>query len=143
MREHRYHRGSQMPYIYPLAATLERSKKVGNLDCVALVRHDADVPDHTRWKPGEAVVGSTTIKPGTAIATFVKGRYLNQPTGNHAAFYLRHQPGGIWIIDQWKHPTNKPYVTARFIKAMGGPRRDGNWLQASDNASAFFIIEPR
>jgi hypothetical protein len=130
-----------MAYIYPMAPTLERTKKVGNFDCVALVRHYAQVPVHFLWKAGEPVMANSRIQIGTSIATFVNGRYRNRPTGNHAAFFLRHQPGGIWVIDQWKDDVKKPYVTAHFIPARGGPAKDGSWPLASDNANAFFIIE--
>lgn len=130
-----------MPYIYSLAPTLERTKKVGNFDCVALVRHYARAPVNFVWKAGARVMGNNKIKIGTAIATFVNGRYPNRSTGNHAAFFLRHQPGGIWVIDQWKNPVKKPYVTAHFIPARGGPSKDGTWPSASDNADAFFVIE--
>ena len=77
-----------MPFISPIANTLGGTPKVGNGDCVALVEFYANVPAHSAWKQGERVLDNANIRPGTAIATFVNGRYPNKPTGNHAAFFL-------------------------------------------------------
>lgn len=79
-----------MRYIYARAGALQRQEKVGNGDCVALVQHYAKAPHTTLWKQGVAVLDGKDIAPGTAIATFVKGRYPSKDSGNHAAFFLRH-----------------------------------------------------
>jgi hypothetical protein len=135
-----------MTYVYSQAGSLEGKPKVGSKDCVALVRYYADVPTHTSWRAGEKVLGNKNIRPGTAIATFENGRYPSRPTGNHAAFYLRAGPpgDGFWVIDQWKDGTTKKTISARYIPSRHQPQhRDGTWYRASDNADAFYVIEPR
>lgn len=136
-----------MPFIYPAANTL-RGPKIGGGDCVALVRFHANVPQHAAWKEGERVLDNPNMRAGTAIATFVKGRYPSLAKGNHAAFFLRHgAPGtGFWVIDQWK---DKPHqkkrdIESRFIRAYRVKQnQDGTWPGASDNADAFSVIELR
>lgn len=133
-----------MPYIYTDANRLEKTKKVGGGDCVALIRHYARVPQHSAWREGEKVLDNPKMRQGMAIATFVNGRYPNKATGNHAAFFLRHGPkgDGFWVIDQWKSNATKQLVTARYIPVKKAPRKqDGSYVQASDNADAFSIIE--
>ena len=133
-----------MPYVYSRVDQLEGEPKVGSTQCVALVQAYARVPNHLGWKAGDPVLGNKTILPGTAIATFVKGRYLSQPTGNHAAFFLRHGINGFWIMDQWKDPKKKPVISSHFIRALGlRQHENGSWPMASDNADAYSIIEPR
>jgi hypothetical protein len=136
-----------MRYIYAKAGTLERQSKIGDGDCVALVQYYAHLPHHLQWKEGPKVLDLKDIKPGTAIATFVHGRYQSKDTGNHAAFFLRHgAPGtGFWVMDQWKtRPGHgqKKYISSRFIDARHKKQRaDGSWPDASDNADAFSVIE--
>lgn len=136
-----------MRYVYAMAATLEKKKKIGDGDCVALVRFYARAPNHRAWKRGEPVLDLKGLEPGTAIATFVLGRYPNRGTGNHAAFFLRHGASGtgFWVIDQWKSRPGhgaKPLISSRFVSSKGKPQRaDGSWPEASDNADAFSVIE--
>lgn len=137
-----------MPFIYPAANRLAKLPKVGDGDCVALVRFYGNVPQHAAWKQGERVLDNKNVRPGTAIATFVKGRYPSLDKGNHAAFFLRHDaPGkGFWVVDQWKDKTGqKPRpVDARLIPSRGVKQnQDGSWYRASDNADAFSVIEQR
>lgn len=138
-----------MPYVYAAAAMLEGKPKVGNGDCVALVRHYAGVPQFEAWKAGASVLDNKDIRPGTAIATFVNGRYLSHDRGNHTAFFLRHDaPGtGFWVIDQWIDGPGrgyKPHISARPIRAKRVKQNaDGSWPGASDLANAFSIIELR
>ena len=80
------------------------------------------------------------LSPGTAIATFENGRYPNRPHGNHAAFYLRQVAKGIYVVDQWRNMENKPTISRRFIRAKG-KNRTGQYIQPSDNADAFSVIE--
>jgi hypothetical protein len=72
-------------YIYENIETIS-SDMVGTHQCVALVQHYAKVPHTSKWKEGEKVESSTKIAKGTAIATFVSGKYPNKAHGNHAAF---------------------------------------------------------
>ena len=136
-----------MPYVYPTASSLEGKPKVGTTQCVALVELYAGTPSHRQWKAGANVLGNEDIKTGTAIATFVKGRYQSNASGNHAALFLRHGVNGFWVMDQWKddrpEPLNKkPTISSRFIRSRGiKQRRDGSWTDASNNADAYKIID--
>ena len=136
-----------MRYVYAMVGALEKKPKVGNGDCVALVQHYAHAPNHRLWKAGELVLDLKDIKAGTAIATFVRGRYPSMDKGNHAAFFLRHgAPGtGFWVVDQWKERPGhgaKPYISSRFIPSRHMKQKsDGSWPRASDNADAFYVIE--
>ena len=136
-----------MRYVYAMAGALERKPKVGDGDCVALVRLYAHAPNHRMWKEGEKVLDLKGIAPGTAIATFVNGRYPSNDTGNHAAFFLRHGKSGtgFWVIDQWKTRPghgSKLLISSRFITAQHKKQlADGSWPSASDNADAFSVIE--
>lgn len=136
-----------MPFIYPSAAELEGKGKVGSTQCVALIQIYANAPNHRAWKPGAAVIGNKKILPGTAIATFVNGRYPSMPTGNHAALFLRHGVNGFWVMDQWKSAgppgeDKKPTISSRFIRSQRRKQnQNGSWFRASDNADAYSIIE--
>ena len=129
-----------MPYIYANVDELEGYKKVGSKQCVDLIKHYAGLPPTALWKEGESVVGSATIKKGTAIATFIDGRYPSRATGNHAAFYISKDAGGIWVMDQWSNDATKPLVSKRYIRAKG-KLANGQYIDASNNADAYSIIE--
>lgn len=126
-----------MPYVYSEARKLKGEKKVGSGECVALVKRYGVAPATAYWREGDAVVGNIRIAPGTAIATFVNGRYLSRSRGNHAALYVSEDATGIWVVDQWK---NSGVVKLRPLKRLG-KNKDGTWKDASNNADAFSIIE--
>ena len=126
-----------MAYIYSKAAGLKNQPVVGSHHCVALVQAYAGAPATAHWRQGAAVAGNTTLKPGTAIATFVSGRHPGH--GSHAAFYVRQGINGIVIVDQWK-AASKSKISLRLIQSHGQDQR-GNYLQVRDNADAFFVIE--
>jgi len=128
-----------MPYIYSKADDLDDTDLVGTHQCVALLQHYARVPHTSVWTEGEKVFGNASIAKGTAIATFVKGKYPNHSTRNHAAFYLSQNAGGIWVVDQWKSE-KKPKVSKRYLMRKG-QTKDGNFIEPSNNADAFSIIE--
>jgi hypothetical protein len=128
-----------MSYVYPKAAELKDQPVVGSHQCVALVQEYAGAPTTPHWRQGDAVLGNTMIQAGTAIATFVKGRYASHRHGNHAALFVRQGIGGIYIADQWK-AANKTKISVRFIKALGKDKK-GNFIHTSDNADAFYVIE--
>ncbi|MET3132214.1 hypothetical protein AAKU55_002484 [Oxalobacteraceae bacterium GrIS 1.11] len=132
-----------MPIIYTEAAGLEHHVKVGPThSCVDLVKEFTALRHHSTgaWREGAKVLDNRNMIAGTAIATFVRGRYPNQAHNNHAAFFLRHGPNGFWVIDQWAEDRYKPRVSARYISSFGR-NRDGTYPRASDNADAFSIIE--
>lgn len=135
-----------MPFVYSQVTSLRHKPKVGSTQCVALVQFYGGVPHHVAWRPGASVFGNKEILPGTAIATFVNGRYPSAATGNHAAFYVRQDASGIWVIDQWK---DKPGGTIRNIEERLirsrhlKQHKNGTWPFASDNADAYSVIELR
>lgn len=128
-----------MPYVYSKVTELEGLAKVGTLQCVALVQHYANVPHTSLWRAGADVFNNLTLAPGTAIATFVDGRYPNLPHGNHAAFFLKHGANGFWIMDQWADARKKT-ISSRPIFRMA-KQKNGAWPHASNNANAFSVIE--
>lgn len=140
-------REQRMSYIYPSASKLEGQAKVGTTECVALVQAYTQAPTTLNWEAGDSVCGNKSILPGTAIATFVNGKYKSHATGNHAAFFLKHTPTGFLVIDQWRDdrpvPENtKPTISSREIRfKQKKPNKDGSWPNASNNAYAYSIIE--
>ncbi len=85
---------------------------VDNGQCVRLVQVLAGAPNTSLWREGTKIsqyVNALVLQPsamvadGTAIATFINGRYPNLPSGNHAALFVRLIPGGkgIVVFDQW------------------------------------------
>lgn len=129
-----------MPYVYSKVDELEGTNKVGSKQCVDLIKHYAGAPATALWKEGESVVANTNIKKGTAIATFVNGRYASLATGNHAALYISSDAGGIWVMDQWSNDKTKPLVSKRYIRKKGR-LANGQYIDASNNADAYSIIE--
>jgi hypothetical protein len=134
-----------MSFVYAKVESLKGKAKVGSHQCVALVQwYAAGIPHTSKWKAGELVLGNSKILEGTAIATFVKGRYLSLPHGNHAAFFLRQGTDGFWVMDQWMDRPGgvvRP-ISERFIRSRREKQNeDGTWPQASDNADAFSVIE--
>lgn len=129
-----------MPYRYPNVEDLDQTDMVASKQCVALVQYYAQAPITNTWSEGKVVRGNLSISKGIAIATFVNGKYSNLAHGNHAAFYLSQDAGGIWIIDQWKGDPNKPKVSKRYIR-FKGKDKNGKYIDPSNNADAFSIIE--
>ncbi|WP_230492035.1 MULTISPECIES: BPSL0067 family protein [unclassified Janthinobacterium] len=65
------------------------------------MRHYAGAPATFAWKQGEAVLGNRLLRKGTAIATFINGKYANHQQGNHAALYMGQTLDGIIVMDHW------------------------------------------
>jgi hypothetical protein len=79
-----------MPHVYREVDSLKGTPLAGDGGCVSLVKAYAPGLDGiptSAWKAGVHVMDVPSLPRGTAIATFVRGRYPNKPTGNHAAFY--------------------------------------------------------
>lgn len=75
---------------------------VANGQCVRLIQAWCGAPaPASSWKQGEKVKGATSLRQGTAIATFIDGNYPNHSHGNHAAIYVSQSVRGIVVIDQW------------------------------------------
>lgn len=130
-----------MAFVYPLVDSLKRSHLIGNGNCVLLVKHY--IPQFRNittasWRQGEHVMSSTKpIARGTAIATFKHGRYPNRERGNHAAFFMAKVNGTLWVMEQYK---GLKEVQSRYL-IMKPQNTDGTWSDASNNASAFYVIE--
>ena len=133
-----------MGFVLHDAASWIGKPQVGDKECVALIK--ILVPGLMQigtinWKEGAAVKGSPGLARGTAIATFVKGRYPQSgSTGKHACIFLAHSGAGIWVLDQY---TRSETIIRRHI---GIPRDhkqrdDGTWPNASNNALSFSVIE--
>jgi hypothetical protein len=148
-----------MPFRYWAFFTLPGQLKVDTGECARLVQVMVPQLGHTStWRPGERVFDILTrggiIEPGTAVATFVNGRY---PTAGHrhAAFYegpalnTNGTLNGIILIDQWNphatpwnpHPAPRDDIRRRTVQSKGNMRPDGSFPQISDNAEAFYVIE--
>jgi hypothetical protein len=127
-----------MPYIYEEVDSLLNKKVVGDGDCVTLIKEYArglnGLPT-SRWKAGARVVDVRGLKRGTAIATFVDGKYPNNKNGNHAAFFLAHGGAGFYVMDQWR---KKSFIDKRYISRKS--ERHGTPTDPSNNALAFYVI---
>jgi hypothetical protein len=146
-----------MPYSYSEVDQLLNKPLVGSGSCVDLIKRLvpglAGKPT-TVWKEGlnvmDAYKAGKILPRGTAIATFEKGRYLQNCATNyigschHAALLLQVMSGGIWVMDQFTGVENRQFVTRRFIR-VPMPRQqkfaDGAYRDAGNNALAFSVIE--
>lgn len=128
-----------MPHTYLNVLSLQRRASIGDGSCVTLVRELTTLKNrHTSsWRQGASVIETRDLTPGTAIATFVNGRWPGLKKGNHAAFYLRHDGDRIFIMDQYD---GKTIISSRPIERLG-KNKDGTYRRTSDNADAFFVIE--
>lgn len=135
-------------YVYSRASSLEGGIPVRDGECVALIQHYTSAPHTVHWRAGAQILDApTALMPGTAIATFVDGRYPQTGKGTrHAAFFLHYgpfgkdgKPQGIWIMEQYTYPQTRT-IQARYIKRRG-KNPDGSWSSPSNNADAFFVIE--
>jgi len=137
-----------MPFVFKEVDTLDIDPPrpaVGDGSCVALIKFY--VPGligapTSSWRAGGNVLElGAKVAKGTAISTFVDGRYPNKPHGNHAAIILKVMQGGIWVVDQWKA---KAVISARLIR-IPPPRqernKDGTFKNPSNNALAYSVIE--
>lgn len=129
-----------MPYVYDGVDDLENTAKVGTHQCVALLQHYAKLPPTGAWAEGAAVLAVDRLANGTAIATFVNGKYQSLVTGNHAAFFISKDAGGIWVMDQWKSDKTKPKVSKRYLRRKG-KQPSGSFVDPSNNADAYSVIE--
>jgi hypothetical protein len=126
-----------MAYVYEDAEELVGLPTVGNSQCVALIMRYTQAPATPRWKEGKQVRGDLLLKKGTAIATFVNGKYPNNNTGQHAAFYLSQDAAGIWVVDQWLASGTIQKRQLRFR----GKKRDGGFVDPSNNGDAFSVVD--
>jgi hypothetical protein len=111
---------------------------VGTGQCVALIEQYTKVPKPAKdfWKAGAAVRGNMALAKGTAIATFINGKYPSNPSGNHAAFYLSQDPIGIWVVDQYVGSNG---IHKRHLRFKG--KTASGYVDPSNNGDAFSVIE--
>jgi hypothetical protein len=129
-----------MPHVYRDARKLDGNEKMGDMECVYLIKHYTGLGWTATWREGEKVVGNRNVAEGTAIATFVDGKWPARATGNHSAFYLGQVSNGIYVIDQWPNMDSKKKISKRFIYRRGKDK-NGNYIRPTENADAFSIIE--
>ncbi len=106
----------------------------GHTECVEFIKQTLDAPITSMWKEGKKVTaGDMTLKPGTAIATFVNGKYPQTgSTGMHAAIYMGQSALGIQVLDQWQAQGMVKPRTIHWKATRPGLSNDG---------SAFSVIE--
>ena len=126
-----------MAYVCEHVEDLVGKPPVGTKQCVALIKEYTKAPASSLWKEGVRVKGDTLLKKGTAIATFVDGKYPNAFTGNHAAFYVSQDVNGIWVVDQWSASGT---IRKRML-GFKGMNADGTYVSPSNNGDAFSVIE--
>lgn len=130
-----------MAHVYAEARQLEGKPKVGDKECVALLKQYTSLGWTGSWKQGIQVIGNRdSIAQGTAIGTMVDGKWPNLSTGNHSGFYLGQVSNGIYIIDQWPNDATKPKISKRFLYRLGKDK-NGKFIDPPQNADAFFVIE--
>jgi hypothetical protein len=115
--------------------TLEQSykgigytNKEGHAECVEFIRQTLGAPSTPHWRAGKKIVkGDLTISIGTAIATFVNGKYPQDgSTGKHAAIYLGQTAEGILVLDQFKKQGAVQPRTIYWVSRTPGASNDGN-----------------
>lgn len=106
----------------------------GNAECVEFIQQTLKLPPTSLWVEGAKVTkGTCTAARGTAIATFVGGRYPQiGTTGKHAAIYLEQNEAGIVVVDQWRAQGQVKKRTIRF---------ESKSPSLSNRGDAFSIIE--
>ena len=108
----------------------------GHTECVQLLKSLMDAPRTRFWKEGRKLKASwDEVKPGTAIATFKRGRYPQKRTGRgskHAAIFLRASQTGIYVLDQF---AGQQQAEERFI-----PWHHPRDRRPSNNAAAYSTV---
>ena len=134
-----------MPFIIPRVRDLIGLPHEGEGDCVTLIKNLAPglkgLPT-TCWQAGTRVLDVKNVVPGTAIATFIDGKYPRKFTGNHAAFFWGYSGDEIWVIEQFKNNSKAGTIDFRLIHR---PQRLRNGTFArqtpSNNPQMYYVIE--
>jgi len=125
------------PFVYSKVETLEGKPKVFGGSCAGIVQWYTIAGLANFWREGIAVRGnSVKIVKGTAVATFVNGKYPNKPSGNHAALYVSQDAAGVYVMDQW---TAKHTIGKRLMR-FKGKQADGTYFDPSNNGDALSVI---
>ncbi len=101
-------------------------------ECVSLVKKQCPlIPGTAHWRKSLPAKGSTSLLPGTAIATFdAAGRF--ESGRGHAAIYVGQSSSGIEVWDQYNHP---PKPVGRRTLQFNDGKADVN------NGNKFCVIE--
>lgn len=111
--------------------------------CVEFVRKVTCAPATQFWRQGMKVQGNESKIPrGTAIATFIDGRYPSKKTGNHAAIFLKKTHDGIEVMDQYR---SKGKISPRIIRyksaeAIEAEKKRGKYSPSND-ATSYSVIK--
>ena len=112
-----------------------KDKVVGSGQCPGIVQSYGGLPLTRYWFEGPKVKGVDVVPYGTAIATFIDGKYKSLPHGNHVAIYIDQDPvKGLLVFDQW---TGRP-ANYRWMK-WG----DGVTDRSNDGAAMSIILTPK
>lgn len=128
-----------MAYVYAQVdslVTVPPTANVGTGHCVPLVQQYARAPHTSQWKQGATVKGMTGLAKGTAIATFVDGKYPNNVSGNHAALFVSQDVTGITVVDQYRGSGGIRKRVLRFKGKIGD-----RFIDPSNNGDAFSVID--
>ena len=130
------------PFVYAKVDDLQGKDKVGSGACAVLVQWYTKAPADAKetWREGLVVRGNgSKIPKGTAVATFVNGRYPRTVHHKHAALYVAQDALGVWVMDQWGDDPSKPKISKRHMRFQGtGP--DGKFIDPSNNGDALSVI---
>jgi hypothetical protein len=110
----------------------------GHAECVEFILRTLGGTAVAPWRPGIKVRmlnpgEADPVAKGTAIATFVNGKYPDGDTGQHAAIYLGQNSLGIQVLDQWRSQ-DKVLPRTIYWSGHGGPK-------LSNDGTAFSVIE--
>lgn len=134
-----------MPYVLKSDAgkTLEEtysgkeyvSSMTGKTECVAFVQMTvAGMVQTGLWKEGTKMsTEQKNLPAGTAIATFVDGKYPGPGQPKHAAIYLGQDADGIQVLDQWAAQGKVLKRTIRWVVPAN--------TRISNDATKFAVIE--
>jgi hypothetical protein len=112
-----------------------KGKVIGSGQCPGIVQTFGHLPLTKYWFEGPKVKGVDVIPYGTAIATFIDGKYKSLQHGNHVAIYIDQDPvKGVLVFDQW---TGQP-AHYRYLK-WG----DGFTDRSNDGAAMSIILTPK
>lgn len=125
------------PFVYSKVESLEGKPKVFGGSCAGIVQWYTRAGLAKFWREGIAVRrNGVKIEKGTAVATFVDGKYPNKPSDNHAALYVSQNAAGVYVMDQWKA---KLTIGKRLMR-FKGKQADGTYIDPSNNGDALSVI---
>lgn len=117
------------------------SPVTGETECVAFLQAKLDgIGPTTGWVEGDKIRkltdGEAVPKAGTAIATFVSGKYPGPGKKKHAAIYLGQDKDGIQVLDQWASQGKVLPRTIRWkVTAATTIQNDGNKYSIIETAA--------